>query len=91
MFPALPTPAMARPMMKAVDVGAAAQMMEPTSNMKMSAMKAHLEGKKVCCCGGQLASRRKRDKLTKTLPMGSCNAEKVSRYALSYHAMSSKD
>lgn len=40
--PALPRPAMARPMMKAVDVGAAAQMMEPTSNTIIAVMKVHL-------------------------------------------------
>ena len=45
LLPALPMPAMARPMMKAVDEGAAAQMMDPISKMKMSVMKTHLAGK----------------------------------------------
>ena len=47
--PALPRPAMARPTMKAVEVGAAAQMIEPISKITTVAMKASLEGKKVCC------------------------------------------
>lgn len=46
--PALPRPAMARPTMKAVEVGASAQTMEPISKMMTVAIKACLEGKKVC-------------------------------------------
>lgn len=37
-MPAEPKPAMARPVMKTADVGAAAQMTEPTSNTTMTAM-----------------------------------------------------
>ena len=37
-MPADPKPATARPIMKTTDVGAAAQMMEPTSNTTMTAM-----------------------------------------------------
>lgn len=40
---------MARPTMKAVEVGAAAQMIEPISKIITVAMKASLEEKKVCC------------------------------------------
>ena len=46
-MPALPTPAMARPTMKAVEVGAAAQMIEPTSKTRATEMKVHLAEKKV--------------------------------------------
>lgn len=46
--PALPMPAMARPTMKAGEVGAAAQMIEPTSKIVMIAMKVHLAEKNVC-------------------------------------------
>lgn len=37
-MPAEPKPAMARPIMKTIDVGAAAQTTEPTSNTTMTAM-----------------------------------------------------
>lgn len=46
--PALAAPEMARPTMNAVDVGAAAQMMEPISKTTTVRMKVHLAGKKVC-------------------------------------------
>ena len=46
--PALPMPATARPIIKAREVGAAAQMMEPISKTSTMAMKVHLAGKKVC-------------------------------------------
>lgn len=37
-MPAEPKPAMARPIMKTIDAGAAAQMTEPTSNTTMTDM-----------------------------------------------------
>lgn len=40
-MPAEPTPAIARPIMNAVDVGAAPQITEPTSNTTMQEMKVH--------------------------------------------------
>jgi hypothetical protein len=54
-FPALPMPEMARPIMNAVELGAAAQMIEPISNMATSITKAHLAGKNVYCTFCQLA------------------------------------
>lgn len=45
--PALPAPAMARPMMKAGEEGAAAQMMEPSSKRRTTPMKVHFGGKNV--------------------------------------------
>ncbi len=47
--PALPMPEIARPIMKAGEVGAAAQMIEPISKITMAVMKVHLAEKKVCC------------------------------------------
>lgn len=41
MIPAEPTPAMARPMMNVTEFGAAPQMTEPTSNIKMTAKKVY--------------------------------------------------
>lgn len=46
-MPAQPMPAMARPMMKAMLFGAAAQSTEPTSNMKTNMLNAHFDRKKV--------------------------------------------
>lgn len=46
-MPALPIPEMARPTMKALEVGAAAQMIDPIKNIAVDAMKVHLAGKKV--------------------------------------------
>lgn len=40
--PAAPTPAMARPTMKAEELGAAPQRAEPTSKMNMEAKNTHL-------------------------------------------------
>lgn len=40
--PALPAPAIARPMIKAVELGAAPQMAEPTSKVPMAAKKTYL-------------------------------------------------
>lgn len=45
--PALPTPATARPMMRALLVGAAPQTRDPSSKMPMAMRKTHLMGKKV--------------------------------------------
>jgi hypothetical protein len=50
--PALPVPAIARPTIKAGEVGAAAQTIEPISKIKMTVMKVHLAEKKVCCAMG---------------------------------------
>ena len=50
--PALPMPAMARPTIKAEEVGAAAQMIEPISKITTIVMKVHLAEKKVCCAMG---------------------------------------
>lgn len=47
LVPALPKPAIARPTIKAVDVGAAAQMIEPTSKITIVVMKVHFVVKKV--------------------------------------------
>jgi hypothetical protein len=47
MMPADPSPAMARPTMKATELGAAPQMAEPTSKRKMAARKLALTLKKV--------------------------------------------
>lgn len=41
-------PAIARPMMNAVDEGAAAQTMDPISKIVTVTKNAHLAGKKVC-------------------------------------------
>ncbi len=46
--PALPMPAMARPMIKALEEEAAAQIIEPISKRKIVRMKTYFEGKKVC-------------------------------------------
>ena len=46
-IPAAPTPAMARPMINASEVGAAPHTVEPTSKMKMAVRNTHLTGKKV--------------------------------------------
>lgn len=46
MMPADPSPAMARPMMKAGEVGAAPHTAEPTSNRKMAVRKTDLTLKK---------------------------------------------
>lgn len=48
MPPALPMPATARPMMNAVDVGAAAQTIDPISKIRTVARNAHFAGKNVC-------------------------------------------
>ena len=40
--PALPAPEMARPTMKAAEVGAAAETMDPISKIAMVVMKVHL-------------------------------------------------
>lgn len=45
--PAAPAPEMARPTMKAGEVGAAALMIEPSSKMTTVEMKTHFAGKKV--------------------------------------------
>lgn len=45
--PALPVPARARPTMKAGEVGAAAQTIEPISKITMTMMKVHLAEKNV--------------------------------------------
>jgi hypothetical protein len=41
--PAEPTPAMARPTIRAVDVGAIPQMKEPSSKMNRAVMKTHFK------------------------------------------------
>lgn len=46
-IPAPPTPAIARPMIKASELGAAPHIAEPTSKMKMAVKKTHFTGKKV--------------------------------------------
>jgi hypothetical protein len=43
-IPELPKPAIARPMMREVDVGAAPQSAEPTSKRKMPERKTHFVG-----------------------------------------------
>ena len=45
--PADPTPAIARPMISAVEVGATPQINEPTSKMKMAVRKTHFRLRKV--------------------------------------------
>lgn len=47
-MPAVPAPAIARPTMKAAEVGAAAQTTEPISKITATVMNVHFEGKKVC-------------------------------------------
>lgn len=42
LMPALPRPAKARPAMRALDVGAVAQISDPTSKMAIAAMKTSL-------------------------------------------------
>ena len=56
--PAVPIPAMARPIIKAVDVGAAAQTIEPISKTTIVAMKVVLVAKKVCRPVGHAQSLR---------------------------------
>ena len=46
-MPVPPIPAMTRPTMKALDVGAAAQTMDPSSKTLTRLMKIHFAGKKV--------------------------------------------
>jgi len=45
-IPADPMPATARPMIRAIDVGATAQIRDPTSNMAMALRYTHLMLKK---------------------------------------------
>ncbi len=57
--PALPAPAIARPTMKAAEVGAAAQRIEPISKSTTTVMNVHFEGKKVCRAMGQQGGRER--------------------------------
>lgn len=49
-IPADPTPATARPMIRATEVGAAPQMTEPTSKIKIAVKYTHLMLKKCIIC-----------------------------------------
>lgn len=46
-MPAPPIPAMARPIMRAIELGLAPQMAEPTSNINTAPIKVHFRDNKV--------------------------------------------
>jgi len=91
--PAAPMPVIARPIMRAMEEGAAAQTMEPISNKATIVTRVHfaewyLYPESSVSLGLFVWSVW--TILTKTLPMGNCEMHKVNKNAASYQEMSPK-